>query len=93
MPVPSTLLMAFLVGVTVQGGFNGFWAIGARLYPPEIRSTGVGWALGVGRVGAVLGPIVGGILVGAQLPIAAIFAVFAVPLIIASIITGRLNLA
>jgi predicted MFS family arabinose efflux permease len=84
MPVWLTLVMAFFVGLTVQGGFNGFWAIAARLYPSEIRST-VGWALCVGRVGAVLGPIVGGILVGAGLPIAAIFAVFEVPLLAASL--------
>jgi len=77
----------------VQGGFNGFWAVAARLYPPEIRSTGVGWALGVGRVGAVLGPIFGGILVGAHLPIAAIFAIFAVPLAVAALMTLRLDLA
>jgi benzoate transport len=92
LPVWITLVVTFFVGVTVQGGFNGFWAIAARLYPPEIRSTGVGWALGVGRVGAVLGPIVGGILVGAGLRIAAIFAVFAVPLVAASLMTARLNL-
>jgi benzoate transport len=92
MPVWLTLCMAFMVGASVQGGFNGFWALAARLYPPEIRSTGVGWALGVGRVGAVLGPVVGGVLVGAKLPIFAIFAVFAVPLVIASLITARLNL-
>jgi benzoate transport len=92
MPVWLTLCMAFLVGASVQGGFNGFWALAARLYPPEIRSTGVGWALGVGRVGAVLGPVVGGFLVGAKLPIAAIFALFAIPLVIASLITARLDL-
>jgi benzoate transport len=92
MPIWLTLAMALLVGVTVQGGFNGFWAVAARLYPPEIRSTGVGWALGVGRIGAVLGPIVGGILVGANLPIAIIFAIFALPLVIASLLTARLNL-
>ena len=92
MPVWLTLGMAFMVGASVQGGFNGFWALAARLYPPEIRSTGVGWALGVGRVGAVLGPVVGGVLVGAKLPIFAIFAVFAIPLVIASLITARLNL-
>jgi predicted MFS family arabinose efflux permease len=93
MPVWLTLAVAFLVGVSVQGGFNGFWAVAARLYPPEIRSTGVGWALGVGRVGAVLGPIVGGLLVGAHVPIAAIFAIFAVPLVIAALMTLRLDLA
>jgi benzoate transport len=93
MPVWLTLVMAFLVGVSVQGGFNGFWAVAARLYPPEIRSTGVGWALGVGRVGAVLGPIFGGFLVGAHLPIAAIFAIFALPLAVAALMTLCLDLA
>jgi benzoate transport len=86
MPLAMTLLVAVLVGVTVNGGFNGFWGFAAMLYPAEMRGTGVGWALGVGRVGAVLGPIVGGILVGANLPISSIFAIFAVPLVIAGII-------
>ncbi|MGC1523764.1 MAG: MFS transporter [Steroidobacteraceae bacterium] len=93
MPVWLTLVMAFLVGVSVQGGFNGFWAVAARLYPPRIRSTGVGWALGIGRVGAVLGPIFGGLLVGAHLPVAAIFAIFSVPLAIAAAMTLRLRLS
>jgi benzoate transport len=93
MPVWLTLAMAFLVGVSVQGGFNGFWAVAARLYPAQIRSTGVGWALGVGRVGAVLGPIVGGLLVGAHLPNGAIFAIFAIPLAIAAVMTLRLKLS
>jgi predicted MFS family arabinose efflux permease len=83
--------MRFTNAVAVQGGFNGFWVVAARLYPPEIRSTGVGWTLGVGRIGTVLGRIVGGLLVGAHLPIAAIFAVFAVPLLIACLLTARLN--
>jgi benzoate transport len=87
MPVWLTLAMATSVGVTVQGGFNGFWALAARLYPAEIRGTGVGWALGIGRIGAVLGPIVGGMLVGAQVPIAVIFAIFAMPLVLAAAMT------
>jgi benzoate transport len=86
MPLAMTLLVALLVGVTVNGGFNGFWGLAANLYPAEMRGTGVGWALGVGRIGAVLGPIVGGFLVGAELPISSIFAIFAVPLVIAAIL-------
>jgi benzoate transport len=90
MPVAMTLMMALIVGVTVQGGFNGFWALAAKLYPAEMRSTGVGWALGVGRIGAVLGPIVGGLMVGAHVPLAIIFATFAVPLIAAAAMTLRI---
>lgn len=90
LPLVWTLFMALCVGVTVQGGFNGFWALAARLYPPEIRSTGVGWALGVGRIGAVMGPVIGGLLLGAQVPIAVIFGFFAVPLIAAAAMTLRI---
>jgi hypothetical protein len=52
----------------------------------------VGWALGVGRVGAVLGPIVGGVLVGLHLPLAFIFGVYAFPLIAASVLSLRLRI-
>jgi benzoate transport len=92
MPVWLTLLMALLVGATVQGGFNGFWGLAARLYPPEMRSTGIGWALGVGRIGAVLGPVAGGLLVGAQATMAAIFALFAIPLVVAAALTLKIKL-
>jgi MFS family permease len=75
------------IGVTVQGGFNGFWALAARLYPTEMRNTGVGWALGVGRIGAILGPIAGGMLVGAHISLPIIFALFALPLVAAAAMT------
>jgi len=80
MPVAVTLLMALAVGATVNGGFNGFWSLAAALYPARMRGTGVGWAMGLGRIGAVLGPIAGGYLVAARWPISAIFAFYAVPL-------------
>jgi benzoate transport len=84
LPLAATLVVAGGIGLLVGGGFNGFWGLAANLYPAEIRGTGIGWALGVGRIGAVLGPIVGGYLVGAKLPVGTIFAIYTVPLIIAS---------
>ena len=84
--VTLTLIVAGCIGMTVGGGFNGFWGLAAMLYPAEMRGTGVGWALGVGRIGAVLGPIVGGFLVGADLPISLIFAIYSVPLVIAALL-------
>jgi benzoate transport len=87
-----TLFLALCVGASVQGGFNGFWAVAARLYPVAMRSTGIGWAFGVGRIGAVLGPIVGGLLVGAKLPISTIFSIYAAPLVAAACMTLGIKL-
>ncbi len=81
------LLSAFLIGVTLNGGFNGFWPMAARLYPTEIRTTGVGWAVGAGRAGAVMGPLVGGYLLQSGAGLAVTFTVFAVPLVISGLTT------
>ncbi len=48
-----------------QLGLNGFVA---SVYPAGTRSTGIGWALGVGRLGGIAGPIVGGVLLGLGRP-------------------------
>lgn len=93
LPVLLTLAVAMLIGIFLGGGFNGFWGLAASLYPPEMRGTGIGWALGVGRIGAVLGPIVGGLLVGAGFSNAAIFAIFALPLLIAAGLNTMLRIA
>jgi MFS family permease len=92
-PVWLTLLLAIGVGITVQGGFNGFWAVAARLYPVSMRSTGIGWALGVGRIGAVLGPIVGGLLLGANVPALTIFSIYSATILVAACITLGIKLA
>ncbi len=84
----STILPLFgLIGFLAQGGFVGLYAVAARLYPTEIRTTGVGWAIGAGRTGAIACPLVGGMLVGAGLSIGANFRWFAITLILASIFT------
>jgi AAHS family benzoate transporter-like MFS transporter len=54
-------------------------------YPVEMRSSGLGWALGIGRLGAMAGPIIGGILMGVSLPYYQNFIVFAIPGVIALI--------
>lgn len=82
MPVWLTLLVAFLIGVLLQGGYNGVWPIAAGAYPGEVRATGVGWAIGVGRGGAVIGPMLGGYLMAANAPLSALFAAYCVPLLI-----------
>jgi MFS transporter, AAHS family, 4-hydroxybenzoate transporter len=71
----------------------GFFCIGAQLcvvaiasgfYPIELRATGVGWSMGIGRVGAVVGPLVGGLLIRGPTGHPLLFIVLAV----ASLISG-----
>ena len=76
-----------LLGFGIQGGFVGMYSLSARLYPVGIRATGVGWSVGAGRVGAIAGPLVGGLLVGAGLSMSSNFIAFAIPTIIAGIAT------
>jgi MFS family permease len=51
-----------------------------------MRGTGIGWALGVGRIGAVMGPIFGGVLLGAGASFAMIFGIYAVVVLIAAVL-------
>lgn len=87
MSVFFILLCAFIIGISLNGGFNGFWPTAARLYPTEIRATGIGWAVGAGRAGAVLGPLIGGFLLSSGAGLETTFYVFAVPTLIAGILT------
>jgi MFS family permease len=85
MPVGATLGVAFLIGVTLQGGYNGIWPLAATIYPPDRRATGIGWAVGIGRSGAVVGPAVAGALLASGTPLSVLFAAFCVPLGVAAV--------
>jgi AAHS family 4-hydroxybenzoate transporter-like MFS transporter len=60
--IPLLIIAVFASGMGVIGGQTASNALAADFYPTPIRSTGVGWALGIGRVGSILGPILGGVL-------------------------------
>jgi MFS transporter, AAHS family, 4-hydroxybenzoate transporter len=84
----SFLLLLFcLIGFGIQGGFIGLYAVAARIYPTEIRSTGIGWAIGFGRLGAIIGPVIGGFLISNGTSISLSFIAFALLVIVAGIIT------
>jgi len=53
-------VVVFVAGWCVVGGQPGINAFAATYYPTYLRSTGVGWGLGIGRIGAIVGPILGG---------------------------------
>jgi AAHS family 4-hydroxybenzoate transporter-like MFS transporter len=92
-PNQLTLLMVviFVVGALQQGGFTGLYAVAGKVYPTEIRSTGIGWAIGLGRSGAVVGPAVAGLLIAAGFSMSANYFVFAVPMAVGGLMAFTLS--
>ncbi|MFL6674415.1 MAG: MFS transporter [Massilia sp.] len=73
------------VGFCVSGSQIGANALAAAFYPTSNRATGVSWALGIGRCGAILGSLMGGALLGAGIGFSAIILLLAIPALLASI--------
>ena len=61
--VLALMPVVFLTGLCLIGGQTGLNGISGTFYPTYIRSTGTGWANGVGRIGSILGPVLGGVLI------------------------------
>lgn len=85
---PLWLLMAatFLAGCAISGGQKSVIALAAVFYPAAMRSTGVGWALGIGRFGGILGPLIVGLALGEGSSPFTIFMTMAVLMLINSVI-------
>ena len=83
----SGLLFAlvFVAGATTIGTQILLYASVAQLYNLSVRSTGLGWASGVGRIGAIVGPTFGGVLLARELPLEQNFLIFAIPAAISAI--------
>jgi MFS transporter, AAHS family, 4-hydroxybenzoate transporter len=83
----STIMLAVTIafaGLGIIGGQNGSHAVTSGFYPTAIRSTGVGWALGVGRVGSIVGPVLGGMLLTWGASVKQVFWAAAIPALIAT---------
>ncbi len=93
MPVAAVLLTSFAIGVTLQGGFNGIYPLSTCIYPVQVRSSGLGWAMGVGRAGAVIGPMLAGYILSLHLPQIVLFLTLAVPLVIAAVCAASIRQA
>lgn len=70
----------FIIGFALNGSLTALYAVAAELYPVKIRTTGVGWGIGVGRTGAILSPIVAGLLVNMGYELHSIFLLIAMPM-------------
>jgi AAHS family 4-hydroxybenzoate transporter-like MFS transporter len=78
-------IIVFMAGFFSVGAHLGLSALAGELYPTFMRATGVGWALGIGRIGSLLSPVLGGLLLSWQWPVSSVFLAVAVPAFLAAI--------
>jgi AAHS family 4-hydroxybenzoate transporter-like MFS transporter len=92
--LPYALLLAviFFSGMTIIGSQTGANATCGALYPARMRTSGLGWALGIGRLGGIAAPLLGGYLLARGLPPRLIFLSACLFAIIAAVATGLLAL-
>jgi AAHS family 4-hydroxybenzoate transporter-like MFS transporter len=82
--VVALAVAVFAAGFCVVGGQIASNATASAFYPTAIRSTGLGWALGVGRIGSIAGPLLGGVLLSVQKDARHLFWAAALPVLIAA---------
>jgi AAHS family 4-hydroxybenzoate transporter-like MFS transporter len=85
LPYPVLLAVIFMVGFCTVGSQTGLNGMTGALYPARVRNTGMAWALGIGRLGGIGGPWLGGILLGMGLPPRQIFLVACITAAIATL--------
>lgn len=83
--------IAFVLGFTVGGASAGIMAIIATSYPTSMRATGLGWAIGIARIGSAVGPVLAGLLLQCGASATQIFALLAIPSLIAAFGLVRLR--
>ena len=89
--VSVLMVVAVAMGFFGQAGFIGLYSVAARLYPTQVRATGIGWAIGLGRVGAIIGPSIAGVLIGLGWERSNYFMVLSIPFFIGAIAIWQLK--
>jgi MFS transporter, AAHS family, 4-hydroxybenzoate transporter len=81
----SWMTLILFLGCGISGAQLALFAMAAGYYPPAIRATGLGWAAGISRVGAISGPLVGGWIIQQQLGTAGILGALIVPTLLCAV--------
>jgi AAHS family 4-hydroxybenzoate transporter-like MFS transporter len=90
LPYAMLLLMTFLAGATIIGSQTGANGTCGKLYPARMRTSGLGWALGIGRTGGIVAPLLGGYLLARGLAPTHIFLSACLFALIAALATALL---
>lgn len=91
-PQPVLYTLIAIAGAATIGSQILLYTFVAQYYPTSVRSTGMGWASGIGRIGAIVGPVLTGALLTYQLPHQMNFLVIAIPGVIAALAIFMVNL-
>jgi MFS transporter, AAHS family, 4-hydroxybenzoate transporter len=91
LPLSMLFLSSFIAGWCVPGGQPGVNSLAAVYYPTYLRSTGIGASLGFGRIGAIVGPVAAGALLGNGWAHRELFLAAAVPALISAVATYSLR--
>ena len=83
--VELALGTALLLGIIANAAMAGLYAVGPPLYPAAVRTTGMGWAIGIGRFGAILAPLLSGALLDRGATPAQLYFFFSIPFAVAAI--------
>ena len=83
-------VVIFLAGMTIVGSQTGVNGACGKLYPARMRTSGIGWALGIGRLGGIVAPVLGGYLLTIGLPPTRMFLVAGLFALIAAVATSLL---
>jgi AAHS family 4-hydroxybenzoate transporter-like MFS transporter len=83
--IAMLFVLVFIAGWCVVGGQPGINALAGTFYPTSLRSTGVGWGLGIGRAGAIVGPVVGGEFMRRHWPTRDLFLAASLPALVSTI--------
>ncbi|MGV9798131.1 MFS transporter [Mycobacterium sp. NPDC003449] len=83
--LPSALAVAIAVGLFINACAAGLHSIGPELYAAPVRATGMGWAMGIGRIGALTAPILAGVLLDDAWSPESLFRLLAWPMVAAGL--------
>jgi AAHS family 4-hydroxybenzoate transporter-like MFS transporter len=89
----TTLTLTLILSICVTGAHAGLSGLAAGFYPTSIRATGLGWASGIGRMGSIIGPTLGGILLSMQWTPRQIFLAATLPALFAASVAVKLSQA
>jgi benzoate transport len=84
--------VALFIGFFIFGSMAGLYSLAPILYPAVIRTTGMGWSIGIGRIGAIIAPTFVGFLLDSGWQAAQLYYGFTIPLILAMITVQALRL-
>jgi AAHS family 4-hydroxybenzoate transporter-like MFS transporter len=86
-----SLLLLFAVGTLIIGAQLNFPALSVYFYPPSVSATGVGLSMAIGRVGSILGPLIGGYLAAAHVGWDTLFLIASIPALVAGLATALMG--